>query len=71
MYVQVRFDLIYVNEISYLKVHLHEKAQKDASFDMTRKQEIKKAMIGHEKDTHLNNKKKLIKKTTQDVRGKT
>ena len=37
---------------------------------MTRKQEIKKAMIGHEKDTHLNNKKKLIKKTTQDVRGK-
>ena len=37
---------------------------------MTLKQEIKKAMVGHEKDTHLNNKKKLINKTTQDVRGK-
>ena len=70
MYVQVRFDLIYVNEISYLTVHLHEKARKDASFDMTHKQEIKKAMVGHEKDTHLNKKKKLIKKTIQDVRGK-
>ena len=27
-------------------------------------------MAGHEKDTHLNNKKKLINKITQDVRGK-
>ena len=70
MYVQVRFDLIYVNEISYLTVHLHEKARKDASFDMTHKQEIKKAVVGHETDTHLNKKKKLIKKTIQDVCGK-
>ena len=37
---------------------------------MTLKQEIKKAMVGHEKDAHLNKKKKLINKTTQDVRGK-
>ena len=70
MYMQVRFDLIYVSEISYLTVHLHEKARKDASFDMTLKQEIKKAMVGHEIDAHLNKKKKLIKKITQDVRGK-
>ena len=28
------------------------------------KQEIKKAMVGHEKDVHLNKKKKLIKKAT-------
>ena len=64
---QVRFELIYMSEISYLTVDLHEKARKDACFDMTLKQEIKK---GHEKDAHLNNKKKLIKKTTHDVRGK-
>ena len=32
---QVRFELIYMNKISYLIVHLHEKAWKDASFDMT------------------------------------
>ena len=70
MYVQVRFELIYVSEISYLTVHLHEKAREDASFDMTLKQEIKKAMARHEKDAYLNKKKKLIKKTTQDVRGK-
>ena len=37
---------------------------------MTLKQEIKKAMVGHEKDAHLNKKKKLINKTTQDVCGK-
>ena len=39
---QVRFELIYVSEISYLKVYLHEKGQEDASFDMTLKQEKKK-----------------------------
>ena len=50
MYVQVRFKLIYESEISYLTVHLHEKARKDASFDMTLKQEINKVMVGHEKD---------------------
>ena len=38
---------------------------------MTLKQEIKKAMVGHEKDAHLNKKKKLIIKTTQDVCEKT
>jgi len=27
-------------------------------------------MIGHEKDAHINNKKKLITKETQDVHGK-
>ena len=27
-------------------------------------------MIGHEKDAHLNKKKKLTPKATQDVRGK-
>ena len=69
MYVQVRFELIYGSKISYLIEHLHEKARKDASFDMTLKQEIKKVMVRHEKDAHLN-KKKLIIKTTQDVRGK-
>ena len=37
---------------------------------MTLEQERKKVMIEHEKDTHLNNKKKLITKATQDVRGK-
>ena len=37
---------------------------------MTLKQEIKKVMIEHEKDAHLNKKKKLIIKTRQDVRGK-
>ena len=35
LYVQVRFELIYGSEISYLTIHLHEKAKKDASFDMT------------------------------------
>ena len=67
---QVRFELIYRREISYLTVHLHEKTHKDASFDTTLKQEIKKVMIGHEKDSHLDKKKKLITKTTHDVRGK-
>ena len=70
VYVQVRFELIYVSEISYLEVHLHEKVQKDASFDMTLKQETKEVMVGHEKDAHLNKKKKLINKTTQDVHEK-
>ena len=51
MYVQVRFELIYGSEINYLTVHLHKKTQKDASFDITLKQEIKKVMVGHEKDT--------------------
>ena len=62
MYVQVRFEFICRSEISYLTVHLHKKAQKDASFDMTLKQEIKKVMIEHEKDAHLNKKKKLVTK---------
>ena len=57
MYVQVGFELIYRSEISYLIVHLHEEARKDASFDMTLKQEIKKVMVGHKKDAHLNKKK--------------
>ena len=70
MYVQVRFKLIYVSEISYLTVHLHVKTWEDAIFDVTLKEEIKKAMVGHEKDAHLNNKKKLIKKTTHNVRDK-
>ena len=70
MYMQVRFELIYMSEISYLTIHVHEKARKDASFDMTLKQEIKKVMVGHEKDAHLEKKKKLIIKTIQDVRGK-
>ena len=39
MYVQVRFELISRSEISYLIVHLHEKAWKDASFDVTLEQE--------------------------------
>ena len=59
-----------MSEINYLIVHLNEKAREDESFDMTLKQEIKKAMVGHEKDAHLNKKKKLIKKTIQDVREK-
>ena len=50
---QVRFELIYGSEISYLTEHLCEKARKDASFDMTLKQEIKKVMVGHEKDAHF------------------
>ena len=58
-----------MSEISYLTIHLHEKAQEDASFNITLKQEIKKAMARHEKDAHLN-KKKLIKKATQDAHGK-
>ena len=67
MYVQVRFELIYGSEISYLTVRLHENARKDASFDMTLehpKQEIKKVMVGHEKDSHLDKKKKQIIKMT-------
>ena len=67
---QVRFELIYESEISYLTVHLHEKARIYANFDMTLKQEIKKVMIEHEKDAHLNKTKKLIIKTIQAVRGK-
>ena len=70
MYVQVRFELIYMSEISYLTVHLHEKARKYASFDMTLKQEIGKVMVRHEKDAHLNNNKKLINKTIHNVHGK-
>ena len=67
---QVRFELIYVSEISYLIIHLYEKVREDASCNMTLKQEIKKVMVGHEKDAHLNKKKKLIIKTTRDVSGK-
>ena len=70
---QVRFELIYGSEISYLTIHLHEKTKKDASFDMTlehSKQEIKKVMVGYEKDAHLDKKKMMIIKITQDVRGK-
>ena len=37
---------------------------------MMLKQEINKAMVKHEKDAHLNKKKKLINKTIQDVHGK-
>ena len=49
LYKQVRFQLIYGSELSYLTVHLYEKARKDESFDMKLKQEIKKVMVGHEK----------------------
>ena len=52
---------------------MHEKAQIDASFDMmlnSQKKEIEKVMAGHEKDAHLDNKKKKIIKITQDVRAK-
>ena len=49
LYVQVRFELIQRSEISYLIVHLHEKARKGANFDMTIKQERNKVMIRHEK----------------------
>ena len=59
-----------MSEISYLTVYLHEKAREDASFDMTLKQETKEVIVGHEKDAHLNKKKKLINKTTQDVHEK-
>ena len=37
LYVQVRFELNYMSEISYLTVHIYEKTRKDASFDMTLK----------------------------------
>ena len=37
LYVQVRLELIYLSEISYLTIHLHEKAREDASSDMTLK----------------------------------
>ena len=57
LYMQVRFELIYGSEISYLIVHLYEETRKDASFDMTLKQEIKKVMVGHKQDAHLNKKK--------------
>ena len=67
---QVRFEFIYGSEISYLTVYLYEKAWKDASFDITLKQEIKKVMVRHEIDAHLNKKKKLIIKTTLDVHRK-
>ena len=73
MYVQVRFELIYGSEISCLIVHLHEKARIDVSFDMilnTQNKEIEKVMVGHEKDAHLDKKKKMIIKITQDVCGK-
>ena len=70
IYMQVRFELIFGSEINYLTVHLHEKARKDASFHMSLKQEVKKVMVGHEKNAHLKKKKKLIIKTTQDVCGK-
>ena len=70
---QVRFELIYGSEISCLTVYLHEKVRIDASFDMmlnTQKKEIEKVMVGHEKDAHLDKKKKMIIKITQDVCGK-
>ena len=70
MYVQVKFELIYGSEISYLIVHLYEKPKKYASFDIRLKQEIKKVMVGHEKDAHLNKKKKQIIKTIKDIREK-
>ena len=59
MYVQVRFELVYGSETSCLTVHLHEKAQIDASFDMmrnTQNKKIEKVMVGHEKDAHLQEK---------------
>ena len=37
---------------------------------MTLKEEIKKVMVGYEKDAHLDKKKKMIIKITQDVCGK-
>ena len=43
-----------MSEISYLTVHLHVKTWEDAIFDVTLKEEIKKAMVGHEKDAQLN-----------------
>ena len=39
LYVQVRFELIQRSEISYLTIYLYEKTRKNASFDMTLKQE--------------------------------
>ena len=65
MYVQVRFELVYGSETSFLIVHLHEKDRIDASFDMmlnTQKKEIEKVMVGHEKDAHLDKKKRLLSK---------
>ena len=73
MHMQVRFELIYRSEIIYLTVHLHEKAWKDASFDMMlehSKQEIKKVMVGHEKDAHLDKKERMIIKITPNVHEK-
>ena len=55
---------VLINIIVYSKKKKHEKAREDASFNMTLKQEIKKAMGGHKIDAHLNKKKKLINKTT-------
>ena len=37
----------------------------------TQNKKIEKVMVGHEKDAHLDKKKKMIIKITQDVRGKT
>ena len=54
-------------------VHLHEKTQIDASFDMmlnTQNKKIEKVTVGHEKDAYLEKKKKMIIKITHDVRGK-
>ena len=63
--VRASYIWAYLCEWNKLTVFLYEKAREDASFDMALKQEIKKAMVRHEKDAHLNNKKKkLIKKTT-------
>ena len=73
MYVQVRFELVFGSETSCLAVHLHEKAQIDASFDMmlnTQNKKIEKVMVGHEKDAYLDKKNKMIIKITHAVRGK-
>ena len=36
----------------------------------TQNKKIEKVMVGHEKDAHLDKKKKMIIKITQDVHGK-
>ena len=54
-------------------VHLHEKTQIDASFDIvlnTQNKKIEKVTVAHEKDAYLEKKKKMIIKITHDVRGK-
>ena len=71
MYVQVRFELVFGSETSCLAVHLLEKAQIDASFDMmlnTQNKKIEKVMVGHEKDAYLDKKNKMINKITHVVR---